>query len=426
MRTVLIVAGVVVVGLVALVWWAWRAVENDDRKLFVSWWAGRNGWRYSQGTDQLLQYFRGTPFHRGFSRDVQDVVAGQIHGQRALTIQFSWYVNPDADQRESTGSSGLKSGRAVATVIELPGLVPPVTIRPEVAGDALRGADTSLESGRFNAVFRVEGPDGRFNHAVVTPRLMALLLDTETEYGIRLDGRTLTVWSEVEFTKGSEFGRLITHAGAVYELLEPYLFTTEWAAAVPEQPLSAIPDEALGTSPVGAIHRLERRTYRGRDVEAFETNPKLWGRDQSWVVVVRVVVPGAPWPKVELIPKATAPARVTNPTTPDRVLTGDERFDAEFLVASRDKDFVKKALNTEVIEWLLSDERSRKMRVIWDYEDLTPEEDGVPEVVSRSILNVMTVGRFSAVERVEAALDYLFDVQDRLPAELLRGEVREG
>lgn len=421
-EVLLVVGGVVLVGVVALVWWAARAVANDERKLGISWWGARNGWRYSRGTDHLLGYFEGAPFDRGISRDVQDVLSGHYRERPALIVQFSWYHSPDAEQSQSTATSGVQAGTAVAAVIELPGQVPELTVRRESLADQVLGDDLDTESGRFNEIFRVVGEQQQFAHAVVNPRMMELLLDDprSERFSLRLDGPMLVVWYEGKLKHGTEVGDLMDFAGRVLDLVPNFVYTKYWGPnrGRTRTPVGRIPAEALGEVPMGSIHALRRVTHRGHELELYEHRPVTWGK-QTWSVVMKIPVPTALWPKLELVPRATGPQNVDRLTIEDEFSTGDEDFDRLFLIGCPEPDFARMVLTPDLIQWLLADPRGVRSRIIWESEGLTPADDGVPEPIDRAVLSIAANGRLTDEALLTKLLDHACDVHAQLPPNLL-------
>ncbi|WP_328996689.1 hypothetical protein OG394_18765 [Kribbella sp. NBC_01245] len=407
-----VMGGLVVVGAGAgALWRSVLAQEHAERKQLVSWWGTRNGWRYTRGSDELLGYLPAEPFGHGTSRDVQDLLQGRIAGRSALLVQFSWYYLPDAEQSSSVGTSGVRSGVRAAAVVELPGAVPALTVRREVAVDAVRGSDLEVESGRFNAAFRVVADDDRFAHAVVNPRLMAYLLDHEG-FSVRLEGRALVVWRDGLVENGNELGALASYAAKVFELIPSFVYA-DFAADERGTPVSAIPADVLGDTPAGAVHFLQRLTHRGHEIERYEALIEQW-KVETWTVVVKIAVPVVTWPTLSLPARVLAPSWITH--FDDEVPTGDEAFDRRFVTGTARPDFAKAVLTPEVTSWLASDPRAERTRITFLTEYLDPAPAGTIRHLKQAALCVMADGRLSDQALADQLTDLACDLIERLPA----------
>lgn len=406
-----IAAGAGLIAVVALVWRAVRAAGHDERKKSVSWWATRHGWRYTRGSDELLGHLRGTPFDRGTSRDVQDLLAGTVSGRPALVTQFSWYLTPDAEQSDTTGSSGIRSGVCAAAVVELPAPVPELTVRRQGSADLVRGRDIEFESGRFNATFRVSCDEPKFAQDVVHPRLMALLLDDprSQRYAFRLDGPMLVVWRDSMVDHGAELAELVGYAELLVGMIPDFVYRSGWRAS-DQQPISAIPATAYGEPPIGAVHFLQRLEYRGHEIERYEHVHELWGH-RRWSVVAKVEAPTL-WPVLMVAPKRLAPPG-TQPRFDDAVLSGDRRFDDLFSCGSPDPAFAALVLGPELTGWLSEDPRAQQALFVFQSE-LMPDGRG-----KRAILSVVADGRLSDPALADLVTELVCDAYERLPADAL-------
>ncbi len=414
MRTLGIVAVLIVLIAVGLWIWSGKATERAERKRGISWWGARNGWRYTAGTDELLDLFPGEPFNRGTSHDVQDLLSGTLAGRPALIAQFSWYYAPDLPQASSVGSSGLKSGVCAAVIVELPIAVPALSVRRTAAADVVRGGDISFESERFNSAYRVESAEKKFAYDVVNPRLMAFLLDDPRPYSFRLDGPMLVVWRDGKVDAANELGELAGFALEVLELIPPFVFDTSWPVAAGQTAprVSEIPVPVLGEAPTGSVAFLQKLEHRGRSVERYEHFSELWG-EKAWAVVVKVDFPTI-WPVCMVVPKVLAPARVI-PRFTDEYLTGDDIFDQTFAVGTPRPDFAKVLLTPEFTAWWRDDPRSLKVRVIFQSEFLTPADDNVTEDTYLAQVSLMAHGRLSDQPLADHLTDLTCDLADHLP-----------
>ena len=412
----LVVGGVVLVLLIALVAWAWREVRVDERKAVLgwsSWWAARHGWRYGGGSDALLGYLRGEPFERGTSRDVQHVLHGGSCADRpALIVQFSWYLTGDQDQDERLRTSGTRSGSCTALVLELPGAVPPLTARRRTALDAARPGDLEFESGRFNQAFRVSSGQPRFAHAVINPRLMALLLDDPRagKYQFRLDGSTLAVWREDGIELETELGELIDFAAEIYRLIPQFVFQDGPPVA---GRIGEIPAAAYGAVPAGSYGEIRKLTHRGHRIEQFEFYIDRWGGTR-WYVFARILIPTTVWQPLEVTPKAVIP-RGFNQYYLNAVQSGDQRFDELFACGGDDKELAALLLHPGLTRWLAEDPRAQRVEFHFEADMMTPEDDGVPEKIDCAEVSVSVPGRLTDTAQLQLLTDLVCDTYDRVP-----------
>ena len=397
MRTLGIVVAVVVV-LAALVWWwAGRAVDRDQGKSSISWWGTRNGWRYSSGTDGLLDRLHGAPFDQGTSHDVQDLLSGNtIAGRPALLMQFSWYHTPDLPQGKETGASGLRSGVCAAAVVELPTALPAVHVRRSALGGGI-----DFESGQFNEAFRVEGADLKFAHDVVNPRVMELLLDDAATPYVRIEGDLLVVWRDGKVTDAKVLRELADFAGELLELIPSFALES---GSPGDRPISTMPPELLGEPPSGAIAFLQKLEYRGHQIERYEHVSELW-QQKNWAIVVKIDVPWT-WPVCVSASKALVPPGV-KPTFDDAYLTGDPAYDELFVTGTPQPGFAEVLLTPQLTGFLASDPRAKRAMLVCKGEN------------HRAQLCVMTHGRLADQELADMLTDLVCDVRERLPAETL-------
>ncbi|MGZ0148456.1 hypothetical protein ACXJJ3_15400 [Kribbella sp. WER1] len=401
MRTLGIVVAVAVV-LGALLWWrSSRKTKRDRDKNLISWWGTRNGWRYTTGSDGLLDRFHGTPFSDGTSHDVQDLLSGNtIAGRPGLLMQFSWYYTPDLPQSSSTGSSGLRSGICAAAVVELPSALPALTVRRSAPEDVVRGHGIEFESGQFNERFRVEGADLKFAHDVVNPRVMELLLDDPEPPHFAIDGATLVVWRDGKVSTPPELGALADFAGRLLELIPAFALE---GGGPGDGPISTMPPALLGESPTGAIAFLQQLDHRGHHLERYEHFSELW-REKKWAVVVKIDVPTL-WPVCMTVPKALAPAGVI-PRFDDEYLTGDPAYDQLFATGTPRPDFAKVLLTPELTGFLANDRRALRAHFIF-------------QSARQAQLCVMAHGRLSDQTLADTLTDLACDVYQHLSSEAL-------
>ncbi|TCC35511.1 hypothetical protein [Kribbella speibonae] len=392
-----LIVGSGVIGFAALWWWAGRAVDRNQGKASISWWGTRNGWRYTNGTDGLLDRFHGAPFDEGTSHDVQDLLSGStIAGRPALLMQFSWYHAPDLPQGKETGASGLRSGVCAAAVVELPTALPALSVRRSALGGGI-----DFESGRFNEAFRVEGADLKFAHDVVNPRVMELLLDDPAAPTFRIEGPMLVVWREGKVTDAKVLRELAEFTARLLELIPAFALE---GGSPGDGPISTMPPELLGEPPSGAIAFLQKLEYRGHQIERYEHVSEMW-QQKNWAIVVKIDVPWV-WPVCVSASKALVPSGV-RPRFDDEYLTGDPAYDELFATGTPQPDFAKVLFTPQFTDFLANDPRALRAMLVCKGENY------------RAQLCVMTHGRLADQELADTLTDLVCDVRERLPAETL-------
>jgi hypothetical protein len=393
-----IVGGLVVLLLVVM-WF--RATSQEDRKT-VSWWAARNGFRYTSGTPELLKQLRGAPFDRGSSQDLHDVLSGPIADRPGLIVQFSWF-------RVASGPDGLHSGICSAAVLELPAPVPELVVRKEAG----LGRDLQLESEEFNAAFRVEGTHDRFTYDVLNPRVMEWLLANQG-FSVRLGGNTLAVWRDGPLNGAVALGELRDFAATLFGMIPGFVYTAGYPAT-PSPRISGITD--LGKAPVGTVHLAQHLTHRGHELERYEHARTLWGVTET-AISVKIAVPTV-WPVLMIAAKQIASERGRQPRFDDGVRSGDPRFDAVYACGTPRPDFALRVLNREFTDLLLDRPDTRKACVIFQSEQLTPEDDGVQETIQRGGIWVSAVGELTDQELADRLTELACDLMAALPDDVL-------
>ena len=165
------------------------------RELFAGF-AAQQGWAYLPSNNTLAGQWSGTPFQAGDNRQVRNVLSGAFNGHQMVAFDYSY-------QTHSTDSHGRRTTtthKFGVVVVQLPGALPHLEVTHEgIFGGAVANAfgfrDIQFESEQFNRAFRVKADDERFGHAVVTPRMMELLL-ARGEIGWRIEGNSLVGWDK--------------------------------------------------------------------------------------------------------------------------------------------------------------------------------------------------------------------------------------
>jgi len=404
-------SGAVVVALLVVI--AVRAVSGDDRKT-ISWWAARNGFRYTEGTGRLLNHFPGAPFDRGTSTDLHDVLVGPVGGRPALIVQFSWFRLPAGG-----GPSGLHSGLCSAVVLELPGLVPELFVRKETTADLVRGRDLQLESEQFNAAFRITGTHDRFSYDVLSPRVMELLL-TKPLYSVRLSGSMLVVWRDGALNGAMELAEVRDFAAALFGMVPGFVYTAGYPAE-PTTRVSEIPADDLGRPAVNTVHVMQRLEHRRHHVERYEHARKLWGVTET-AISAKISV-DTEWPVLMIAAKRIATERGRQPRFDDGVFSSHSRFDRVYACGTPRPDFAEKVLTQRFTDLLLDRPATRSACVIFQSELLTPEDDGVPERTVRGGIWVSAVGELSDQLLADQLTELACDLVEALPPAVLEYHV---
>ncbi|WP_433163326.1 hypothetical protein [Kribbella sp. CA-247076] len=165
------------------------------RELFAGF-AAQQGWSYQPADDSLAHRWAGTPFRTGDNWRVKNVLSGAFDGRPMVAFDYSY-------QTHSTNSKGRRTTtthKFGVVVLQLPGALPHLEVTHEgIFGGAVANVfgfgDLEFESDQFNRTFRVKADDERFGHAVVTPRMMELLL-ARGEIGWRIEGNSLIGWDQ--------------------------------------------------------------------------------------------------------------------------------------------------------------------------------------------------------------------------------------
>jgi len=171
------------------------AAAKKRRELFAGF-AAQQGWSYLPFDNALAEQWSGTPFQTGDTWLVRNVLSGAFNGRQMVAFDYSY-------QTHSTDSHGRRTStthKLGVVVLQMPGALPQLEVTHEgIFGGAVANAfgfrDIQFESDQFNRAFRVKADDDRFGHAVVTPRMMELLL-ARGEIGWRIEGNSLVGWDK--------------------------------------------------------------------------------------------------------------------------------------------------------------------------------------------------------------------------------------
>lgn len=203
--TVLILVLAIVVGVGLAYFNYYRAKKR--REMFAGL-AAQYGWSYVQANNSLASQWAGTPFRTGDNWRVKNVLSGPYNGHQMVAFDYSYQThttNGKGQRRTTTHNFGV-------VVLQLPGALPHLEVTHEgIFGGAVANAlgfrDIQFESEQFNRAFRVKADDERFGHAVVTPRMMEMLL-ARGEIGWRFEGNSLVGWDSGAHNPNEVLNRL--------------------------------------------------------------------------------------------------------------------------------------------------------------------------------------------------------------------------
>ncbi|HZX05233.1 hypothetical protein [Kribbella sp.] len=203
--------------------------------------ASQQGWSYVESNDSLANQWAGTPFNTGDHWRVKNVLSGPFNGHQMVAFDYSY-------QTHSTDSNGRRTTtthKFGVVVLQLPGALPHLEVTHEgIFGGAVANAfgfrDLQFESDQFNRAFRVKADDERFGHAVVTPRMMELLL-ARGEIGWRIEGDSLVGWDRGAHEPNEVMNRL-SLLEQVVQQVPPYVWR-DYAGVDPRPAEEAYPQQ---------------------------------------------------------------------------------------------------------------------------------------------------------------------------------------
>jgi hypothetical protein len=218
--TLLVVLLVILVGGGLFYFNYYRAKKR--RELFAGF-AAQQGWSYLPVNDSLAGQWAGTPFQTGDNWRVKNALSGPFNGRPMVAFDYSYQTHTT----DGKGRRQTTTHRYGVVVMQLPGALPHLEVTHEgLFGGAVANAfgfrDIQFESEQFNRAFRVKADDERFGHAVVTPRMMELLL-ARGEIGWRVEGNSLVGWDKGDQNPNEVMNRLAL-LQQVLENVPPYVW----------------------------------------------------------------------------------------------------------------------------------------------------------------------------------------------------------
>jgi hypothetical protein len=206
MVALLVIAGIILVGVVA--YFSWLA-EKKRREAMAAL-AAELGLSFDPDRDRSHdeEYAHFEIFRRGHSRAAYNTMSGQLEFQGrqwpAKMGDFTYKITTSTGKSTST-----QTYRFSYLILHMPWSgVPDLLIRREGMFDKIAGVlgfdDIDFESAEFSRRFHVSSPDKRFAYDVIDPRMMEFLLrgdpptvDIENRRCCISDGRSR--WDPVEF-----------------------------------------------------------------------------------------------------------------------------------------------------------------------------------------------------------------------------------
>lgn len=165
--------------------------HSHHRKQMIDF-AAAIGARFEDETRRYSRRFTSFPFGAGYDRLQRDVLSGTLEGVSWVTFTHLFHT-----QEETT--AGMTDQVFQVTLVELPVSLPGIEFVPETLASRfarqLGRGDIDVESHAFNEHWRVVCDDPRYAHAVLTPRMVARLLEPDVaELAIRIEGSALLCW----------------------------------------------------------------------------------------------------------------------------------------------------------------------------------------------------------------------------------------
>ncbi|GAB3943025.1 hypothetical protein GCM10029976_065010 [Kribbella albertanoniae] len=188
---ILLVLLAVLVG-VGIVYFSY--IQAKKRRELFAGFAAQYGWSYAPHNNALAGNWNGTPFRTGDNWRFKNVLTGLFNGHQMVAFDYSYQTHT----RNGKGQRRTTTHKFGVVVLQLPGALPHLEVTHEgifggSVANALGFRDLQFESDQFNRAFRVKADDERYGHAVVTPRMMEVLL-AHGEIGWRIEGNSLVGW----------------------------------------------------------------------------------------------------------------------------------------------------------------------------------------------------------------------------------------
>ena len=185
-------------GLVALIassialaaYWVVTFIQQDRHRGELRALAARLGWTYAERSLTVARGLTSYPFGHGAEREDVDVVSGVFQGRRCVQFTHRFAErSEDGDIRQEFQITAVELGAYYPTVDVLPDDV------LAKAAKLVGGMDVDFESAAFNSRWRVKGPDARYVHDMITPRVVDRLLEDDAGgFALRIEGPYVFAW----------------------------------------------------------------------------------------------------------------------------------------------------------------------------------------------------------------------------------------
>ena len=195
-----------------------------------------NGWRRVPEDPQRVELFVSSPFQTGDNRRARDIVWGTVNGRPFETFAYSY----ETHTTDSKGHRSTTTHHFQVTWVPLPG--PMATMRLTGDNPLLRALshmgmrDLDVESHEFNQRWKVWCDDERSGHAVLTPRMIERLMQSD------LSGRAVVFEGALLFSYApgiSDLGELpmvVRALNEIADLVPRFLFESDDTAPPGDRP----------------------------------------------------------------------------------------------------------------------------------------------------------------------------------------------
>jgi hypothetical protein len=178
MDPALLIAGGGFAGFIALIVWlgkrgatSARARKAADEKAIAEY-----GWEIvASAPRELIELGTASPFRQGRERKVGNLIRSSLHSVLFVSYEYSYIT----EHKDDEGKVQRSTNTYTVTSIDIDGQIDGITIMPEGLWDGKY--DLDVESDDFNKKWRVQAADKRMAHALLSPTVIALLVDRETE-----------------------------------------------------------------------------------------------------------------------------------------------------------------------------------------------------------------------------------------------------
>ncbi|WP_062137567.1 hypothetical protein [Demequina aestuarii] len=183
------------------------------------------GWSYRPLGDPRLLGITAPPFGMGDAQRVSDVVTGSRPAGAFVAFTLELVLRP--------GRSDEHVRRWRVASVPLPQITPQIALSPDGALAAFLGAealqsgvhDVMVESHAFNERWRVGADDPDYAHAVLTPAVVAALLDAPDDVGcITIENGTLVAASMVPVLEVGWISQALQTLEAVRAGIPPFVW----------------------------------------------------------------------------------------------------------------------------------------------------------------------------------------------------------